>query len=127
MMSRRAHPHRKIQANLRYSTLQAVSRLLAYGSLVFRSRVINCLDHFRSRRRELLFRGWTDGLALAHGMKQGICGGNRTKYVEQRGIGGNMQVEVYGAVNEDAGESQDAGQGHGASHLRRPVPNFSKR
>jgi hypothetical protein len=59
------------------------------------------LTHFRGRHH--LFRMSDHGPALARGLGQRIGCGDAADDVEQRSIGRNLQIEIDGAMNQDAG------------------------
>src|SRR5208282_3288220 len=52
---------------------------------------------------------------------------DRTEDVKEGSVGGNLQVEVEQAVDENPATSEDAGQSDGAADVRRPVGDLGER
>jgi hypothetical protein len=63
-------------------------------------------DDFGSRQR--FFRGWLHGLALASGHRHRLGCGDGAEYIEERGVGGNLQIKVDCAMHQDAYNPQHA-------------------
>ena len=64
------------------------------------------------------------GAAFASRFGEGFRGRDRTQDIKQRSIGGNLQVEVDGAVHQDSAHAKHAGQSHSPAHFAWPVSDF---
>ena len=62
---------------------------------------------------------------FAGGLGEGFRGRDGTQHIEQRGISGNLQIEIERAVDQDAAQSEHTGQSDGAADLARSSFRFS--
>ena len=59
--------------------------------------------------------------AAAVGFAERFSGGDGAEHVEERGVGGDLQIEVESAVDEDSGAAEEGGDGKRAGCAFGPI------